>query len=76
MNPIRYIQSFTFYKILNNSIPMIFKKQVQVDLGRWSRCSSHHSALKVTYTNMDHCGDYICGSPEVLKKMYPKHKNM
>ena len=29
--------------------------------------------LKTLYANMDHCGDYICGNPQILKHTYPKY---
>ena len=49
------------------------KKQTS-HLGRWQM---HHCNTKQTlntyYANTDHCGDHICGNPEILKSKYPDY---
>lgn len=66
------IQSFTIVKVLQNSIPKLMKKSETMPLGRWGRT---HEDIKSFYANMDHCGDTICGSPNELKKAFPKRKH-
>ena len=42
----------------------------KIMLGRWNR---NKIDIKTFYSNMDHCGDHICGSPSVLRQTYPKY---
>ena len=62
---IHFIRQFTVYKIFENSIPNIIKKNEITPLGRWI---SGKDELKTFYANTDHCGDFICGNPKILKK--------
>ena len=65
-----FIRNFTLYKIFENSIPNIIHKKPEIKLGRWSR---KNEDIKILYANMDHCGYYICGNPQILKYTYPKY---
>ena len=65
-----FVRSLTVYKIFENSLPIIIKKNEVTPLGRW--VSGNHG-LKTFYANTDHCGDNICGNPKILKKSYPKY---
>ena len=56
---------------MTNSIEGIIHKPTPIVLGRWRQDKTND--LKVFYTNMDHCGDMICGSPQELKKSYPNY---
>lgn len=60
-----YIKSFTFYKLVNNSIKGIFNPRKNIMLGRWGY---KNKEIKSHYSNLDHCGDYICGNPNLYKK--------
>lgn len=66
-----YSHQWTFVKIMSNSLPNILNTQEPPMLGRWKR---GNESIKVKYTNMDHCGDHICGSPKVLREMYPHQR--
>ena len=99
-------KEMTLYKIMQNSIPIIYKdasalfhsqysfliyrhrntnvetgvernKHNQTSLGRWQvhHCEKKHE-LNSYYANTDHCGDYICGSPSILRKRYPKYHGL
>ena len=65
-----FLKSLTIFKIVKNSIPVIIKRNKPVELGRWYYGNED---LKTLYANMDHCGDYICGNPKILRKTYPKY---
>ena len=65
-----YLKSLTIFKIVKNSIPVILNKREPIHLGRWYYGNEE---LKTLYANMDHCGDYICGNPQILKDTYPKY---
>ena len=65
----KLFQTFTIYKIIENSLPVILNKQKPLPLGRWQFGKNE---LKSFYANMDHCGDIICGSPQILKNLYPR----
>ena len=62
----KIIRSFTLYKIINNSIKNIAKPQNKIMLGRWGYNSKD---IKSHYANLDHCGDYICGNPNLYKNI-------
>ena len=48
-----------------NSFKNIFLKQhTPPPLGRWNY---QNPDIKANFANLDHCGDKICGSPEILK---------
>lgn len=64
-----FVRSMTAYKILSNSFEGIVSKKDPIMLGRWQQ--GNKNSLKVMYTNMDHCGDHVCGNLEILKKTYP-----
>ena len=66
---VNYIKSFTVYKIFENSIYGMINNE-KIMLGRWNR---NKIDIKTFYSNMDHCGDHICGSPSVLRQTYPKY---
>ena len=41
----------------------------QTHLGRWEhRQTDKHLDFKQLWANTDHCGDIICGKPELIKK--------
>ena len=65
-----YLKSLTIFKIFKNSIPTIINKREPIQLGRWYYGNED---LKTLYANMDHCGDHICGNPQILKSTYPKY---
>lgn len=65
-----YLKSLTVFKIIKNSIPVIINKREPIQLGRWYYGNEE---LKTLYANMDHCGDHICGNPQILKHTYPKY---
>ena len=65
-----YLKSLTVFKIIKNSIPVIINKREPIHLGRWYYGNEE---LKTLYANMDHCGDHICGNPQILKYTYPKY---
>ena len=74
-------KNFTFYKIMENSLPKIVSNMGKCtmpnnDLGRWklNNCNKKDD-LNNYYANTDHCGDSICGSPQVLKSKYPEMYN-
>jgi hypothetical protein len=69
------VQNLTLYKIMENSLPHIINmKKKTSHLGRWQmhHCNKKQN-LNSYYANTDHCGDYICGNPEVLKSKYPNY---
>tara|TARA_A100001035_G_C27402019_1_gene329053 strand:+ start:84 stop:317 length:234 start_codon:yes stop_codon:yes gene_type:complete len=51
----------------------IFKEHKKPALGRWNLdyCVNKQE-IKSNNANRDHCGDVICGSPEILKETYKK----
>ena len=61
------IDKISIYKnknILNYLKNISFKPHTPVPLGRWNY---QNPDLKANFANLDHCGDKICGSPEILK---------
>jgi hypothetical protein len=63
------VRNFTVIKIIENSFRThVFNKQSPTPLGRWKACGNDD--LKTLYANTDHCGDVICGNPEILKNQY------
>ena len=58
--------------VIDNIMTGVIHKPPQVMLGRWNRIKKQNS-IKSFYANTDHCGDYICGNPDVLKKTYPEY---
>jgi hypothetical protein len=69
--------NFLLYK--RNCIHSDIKSDIsnQTNLGRWQlyHCEKNHE-LNSYYANTDHCGDYICGSPSILRKRYPKYHGL
>lgn len=55
------------------SLTSIFRKQSKPQLGRWGLdyCTIKQE-IKSNNANRDHCGDIICGSPDILKQTYKK----
>tara|TARA_Y100001980_G_C14555990_1_gene345962 strand:+ start:3879 stop:4079 length:201 start_codon:yes stop_codon:yes gene_type:complete len=44
-------------------------------LGRWEhRMSNKQKEIKVILTNLDHCGDYICGKPSTIQSIIDNTK--
>ena len=45
-------------------------KKLPTPLGRWEhRITDKKKEIKAILTNIDHCGDKICGQPLLLKKI-------
>jgi hypothetical protein len=41
-----------------------------LNLGRWEhRQTEKQKEIKSIWANSDHCGDHICGQPEVIKEI-------
>jgi len=59
-----YNADISFYNRSKNKAPQ---------LGRWALdyCNVKQE-IKSNNANRDHCGDIICGNPEILKKTYNK----
>ena len=48
-------------------------KKLPTPLGRWEhRITDKEKEIKAILTNIDHCGDKICGQPSLLKKIINK----
>lgn len=60
------------FKNADISILSAFKNK-KPQLGRWNLdyCNVKQE-IKSNNANRDHCGDVICGSPEILKEVYSK----
>lgn len=42
----------------------------ELNLGRWEhRENENQKEIKSIWANSDHCGDHICGQPEVIKEI-------
>ena len=62
-----FIEQISMTKNINfiNYFKNIFlKPHTPPPLGRWNY---HNPDMKANFANLDHCGDKICGSPEILK---------
>ena len=48
----------------------------KINLGRWEhREDEKQKAIKSIWANSDHCGDHICGQPEVIREITKIRKN-
>ena len=48
----------------------------QLNLGRWEhRENEKQKEIKSIWANSDHCGDHICGQPEVIREITNIRKN-
>lgn len=62
----------TFWNTIYNR--MISKEEL--NLGRWEhREDERKKEIKSIWANSDHCGDHICGQPEVIKEITNMKKN-
>ena len=53
---------------------MISKEEL--NLGRWEhRQNENQKEIKSIWANSDHCGDRICGQPELIKEITNIKKN-
>ena len=55
-----------------NFLRQLFNKtnKFSIPLGRWNHKIDNKSKLiRATWANSDHCGDYICGKPDITKKI-------
>tara|TARA_B100000989_G_C19278964_1_gene359423 strand:+ start:318 stop:506 length:189 start_codon:yes stop_codon:yes gene_type:complete len=58
-----------------NRILKLFKNTKNIKLGRWEhRISDKKKKIKSIWSNSDHCGDYVCGNPEIVKHLIEKDK--
>jgi len=73
---IRFIlQNSQIKKILNALNALNFSSE-SVLLGRWEhRLNENQIKIKSTWTNSDHCGDFICGSPILVKEILEQTEN-
>lgn len=47
-----------------------------LNLGRWEhRENEKQKEIKSIWANSDHCGDHICGQPEVIREITNIRKN-
>lgn len=47
----------------------LFSNNTKILLGRWDhRVSERQKNLKFDYSNLDHCGDRVCGDLSHIKK--------
>ncbi len=52
-----------------------FKPQNVVHLGRWEhRICEKDKEIKSILSNIDNCGDKICGNPNILKNIIKHNK--
>ena len=52
-------------------------RKLPTPLGRWDhRISDKDKEIKSLLSNIDHCGDKICGKPILLKKIIKKNKKL
>lgn len=61
INKISMSKNINFINYLKNTF---LKPHTPPPLGRWNY---QNPEIKANYANLDHCGDKICGSPEILK---------
>ena len=48
----------------------------KLNLGRWEhRENEKQKEIKSIWANSDHCGDHICGQPEVIREITNIRKN-
>lgn len=48
----------------------------ELNLGRWEhRENEKQKEIKAIWANSDHCGDHICGQPEVIREITNIRKN-
>lgn len=48
----------------------------ELNLGRWEhRENDKQKEIKSIWANSDHCGDHICGQPEVIREITNIRKN-
>lgn len=68
------IDNSTFALVKNITTNLIKREKYdRMQWGRWNLdyCSVKQE-IKSNNANRDHCGDVICGSPEILKETYGK----
>ena len=63
----------SFLSVSYNIFKNLIKKDTptKIELGRWAltHCPEKQGIINDN-TTRDHCGDQICGNPEVLKEIY------
>ena len=53
-----------------------FVTKDKLNLGRWEhREDERKKEIKSIWANSDHCGDHICGQPEVIREITNMKKN-
>lgn len=63
-------------KTLWNQIYKSITSTQKLNLGRWEhRENEKQKEIKSIWANSDHCGDHICGQPEVIKEITNIRKN-
>ena len=71
---------FTVFKKHTNTLWYRIRKSMtstqELNLGRWEhRENEKQKEIKSIWANSDHCGDHICGQPEVIREITNIRKN-